>query len=91
MISLRLDADPDAELIGIPDLTADKQPMQDIAYNAALDTFESLAQAAPARPAGGRGGSQARGARRDRAELAEEADLPGAGDHGLGFAILFAA
>ena len=35
-------ADPDVEMIGIPDLTADKQVMQDIAYNAALDTFESL-------------------------------------------------
>ncbi len=35
-------ADPDVEMIGIPDVDADKRPMQDIAYDAALDTFESL-------------------------------------------------
>jgi len=35
-------ADPDIELIGIPEVNADKQSMHEIAYEAALDTFESL-------------------------------------------------
>jgi len=35
-------ADPDVELIGIPEVNADKQSMQDLAYDAALDTFEGL-------------------------------------------------
>jgi ribonuclease J len=35
-------ADPDVELIGIPEQTADKVPMFDIAYDAAVDTFASL-------------------------------------------------
>jgi hypothetical protein len=42
------------------------------AYNAALDTFESLPKPRRARSAG----DQARGARRDRVALAEEADMP---------------
>src|SRR5205807_9519066 len=35
-------ADPDVELIGIPELTADKQSMHEIAYDAVIETFESL-------------------------------------------------
>jgi ribonuclease J len=35
-------ADPDVELIGIPEVNADKRSMHEIAYEAALDTFESL-------------------------------------------------
>jgi ribonuclease J len=35
-------ADPDVELIGIPELNADKASMHEIAYEAALETFESL-------------------------------------------------
>ena len=35
-------ADPDVELIGIPEQTADKASMFDIAYDAAVDTFASL-------------------------------------------------
>ena len=34
--------DPDVELIGIPELNADKQSMHEIAYDAAIETFESL-------------------------------------------------
>ena len=37
-------ADPDVELIGIPDLNADKQSMHEIAYDAAVDTFEAKAK-----------------------------------------------
>ena len=35
-------ADPDVELIGIPEVNADKQSMHEIAYDAAVETFESL-------------------------------------------------
>src|SRR5437763_5122281 len=35
-------AGPDVELIGIPEVNADKQSMHAIAYDAALETFESL-------------------------------------------------
>jgi ribonuclease J len=38
-------ADPDVELIGIPEANADKQSMHEIAYNAAIETFESLPKA----------------------------------------------
>jgi ribonuclease J len=35
-------ADPDVELIGIPELNSDKQSMHAIAYDAVIETFESL-------------------------------------------------
>jgi ribonuclease J len=35
-------ADPMVELIGIPDATADGQPMAELAYDAVLDTLETL-------------------------------------------------
>jgi ribonuclease J len=35
-------ADPDVELIGIPELNSDKQSMHGIAYDAVIETFESL-------------------------------------------------
>jgi ribonuclease J len=35
-------ADPEIELIGIPDSTADGASMSDLAYDAALETFETL-------------------------------------------------
>jgi ribonuclease J len=35
-------ADPGIELIGIPEVNSDKRSMHEIAYEAALDTFESL-------------------------------------------------
>ncbi|MBN8965732.1 MAG: ribonuclease J [Rhizobiales bacterium] len=35
-------ADPEIELIGIPDSTADGESMADVAYDAALETFETL-------------------------------------------------
>jgi ribonuclease J len=35
-------ADPDVELIGIPEMDADKHPMFEIAYDAAVKTFEQL-------------------------------------------------
>jgi ribonuclease J len=35
-------ADPDVELIGIPEVNADKQSMFEIAYDAVIETFESL-------------------------------------------------
>ncbi|MEA2877596.1 MAG: ribonuclease [Hyphomicrobiales bacterium] len=38
-------ADPDVELIGIPEVNADKQSMHEIAYDAAIETFESLPKA----------------------------------------------
>jgi ribonuclease J len=38
----QLMADPDVELIGIPEFTADKASMGDIAYDAVIETFESL-------------------------------------------------
>jgi ribonuclease J len=38
-------ADPDVELIGIPEVNADKRSMHEIAYDAALETFESLPKA----------------------------------------------
>ena len=34
--------DPDVELIGIPEQTADRQSMHEIAYDAVIATFESL-------------------------------------------------
>ena len=34
--------EPEIELIGIPELNADKQSMHEIAYDAAIETFESL-------------------------------------------------
>jgi ribonuclease J len=41
----QLVADPDVELIGIPELNADKQSMHAIAYDAVIETFESLPKA----------------------------------------------
>jgi ribonuclease J len=38
-------ADPDVELIGIPEVNADKVSMFEIAYDAAIETFESLPKA----------------------------------------------
>jgi ribonuclease J len=38
----QLAADPEIDLIGIPENTADGEPMADVAYDAAVDTFESL-------------------------------------------------
>ena len=70
-------ADPDVELIGIPEHTADKASMYEIAYDAVVETFEFAAETAPARSAGGRGGGQARRARRHLRALAEEAGVPG--------------
>jgi ribonuclease J len=35
-------ADPDVELIGIPEVNSDKQSMHAIAYDAVIETFESL-------------------------------------------------
>jgi ribonuclease J len=35
-------ADPEIDLIGIPDSTADGESMADVAYDAALETFETL-------------------------------------------------
>ena len=35
-------ADPQVDLIGIPEINADKQSMIDIAYDAVIDTYESL-------------------------------------------------
>jgi ribonuclease J len=37
-------ADPDVELIGIPEVNADKASMFEIAYDAAIETFESLSK-----------------------------------------------
>jgi ribonuclease J len=37
-------ADPDVELIGIPEVNADKVSMFEIAYDAAIETFESLSK-----------------------------------------------
>jgi ribonuclease J len=38
-------ADPEIELIGIPDKTADGNPMEDVAYNAVVETFDTLPKA----------------------------------------------
>jgi len=38
-------ADPDVELIGIPEVSADKESMHTIAYDAVVETFESLPKA----------------------------------------------
>jgi len=38
-------ADPDVELIGIPEMDAEKRSMNDVAYDAVVDTFESLGKA----------------------------------------------
>jgi ribonuclease J len=35
-------ADPEIELIGIPDNTADGDPMENVAYNAVVETFDTL-------------------------------------------------
>ena len=35
-------ADPEIELIGIPDKTADGQSMDELAYNAVVETLDSL-------------------------------------------------
>jgi ribonuclease J len=37
-----LAANPEVELIGIPDNTADGEPMTEVAYDAVVDTFETL-------------------------------------------------
>jgi ribonuclease J len=37
--------DPEVEMIGIPDSTADGMPMGDIAYNAVVETFDTLPKA----------------------------------------------
>ena len=36
--------DPDIELIGIPETTGSGEPMAEIAYDAVVDTFESLSK-----------------------------------------------
>ena len=41
----QLMADPDVELIGIPEVNADKQSMHEIAYDAVIATFESMPKA----------------------------------------------
>jgi ribonuclease J len=38
-------ADPEVELIGIPDKTADGDPMENVAYNAVVETFDTLPKA----------------------------------------------
>ena len=38
-------ADPEIELIGIPDNTADGDPMEDVAYSAVVETFDTLPKA----------------------------------------------
>ena len=38
-------ADPEVELIGIPDNTADGMPMTDVAYNAVVETLDTLPKA----------------------------------------------
>ena len=38
-------ADPEVELIGIPESTADGMPMTDVAYNAVVETFDTLPKA----------------------------------------------
>jgi ribonuclease J len=40
-----LSADPDVELVGIPELSPSGEPMADIAYDAVVQTFESLPKA----------------------------------------------
>jgi ribonuclease J len=35
-------ADPEVKLIGIPDKTADGDPMENVAYNAVVETFDAL-------------------------------------------------
>ena len=72
----QLIADPDVELIGIPEVNADKQSMHQIAYDAVIADLRVAGEAAPPRSASGRGIDQAGGARRDRRPLAEEADMP---------------
>ena len=41
----QLAADPEVELIGIPDNTADGEPMAEIAYDAVVETFDTLPKA----------------------------------------------
>ena len=40
-----LAADPDVQLIGVPETTADGRVMEEIAYNAVIETFDSLPRA----------------------------------------------
>jgi ribonuclease J len=40
-----LASDPDVELVGIPEITTGGEPMADIAYDAVVQTFESLGKA----------------------------------------------
>ena len=67
-------ADPEVELIGIPEADADRQPMlEDIAYDAVIEAFESLPRAAPARSRCGRRGGAARAcARRSAAHWSKK-------------------
>ena len=67
-------ADPEVELIGIPDNTADGMPMAEIAYNAVVETFDTLPKAAPARSGFGRRSDPPRRARGGGAALAQEAE-----------------
>jgi ribonuclease J len=38
----QLTADPEVELIGIPELSADRESMAELAYQAVMQTFDSL-------------------------------------------------
>ncbi len=69
-------ADPEIELIGIPETDAGGASMTEIARDAVEEAFEVHAKAAPPRPRCCGRGSAARRARRHRATLEQEADLP---------------
>ena len=60
-----LAADPELDLIGIPERDRDGGSMHEAVYDAVLETFESLPRGAPARSRrGGRGGAPRRARRR---------------------------
>ena len=69
----QLAADPEIELVGIPEKSADGEAMLDIAYDAVMRDLRNAAEAAPPRSRCGRG-IDARAVRaRARPELGQEA------------------
>ena len=77
-------ADPEVELIGVPETDAAGSAMTRNRARCGRRRVRSHAQAAAARSRCGGGGGAARRARRHRRTLAQKADLPCACAHGLG-------
>ncbi len=78
-------ADPEIELIGIPETDKAGESMTEIALDAVEEAFEVPAEAAPARSGKRYGSGTARGARGHRRALEQKTDLPRPPFAGLGY------